>query len=48
MGSAKTAFDELKKAYKGKTTIEFEALLDSLTSFSYDDRTATVDDHIVG
>ena len=47
MGSAKAAFDELKRAYEGKTTTEFGALLDSFTSISYADRKSTVDDHIV-
>jgi len=40
---AKKAFDELKKAYEGKT---FYALLDSRTNISFDDRKTTIDEHI--
>jgi len=39
---AKNAYDELKKAYEGKTTAEFHALLDSLTNISFDDRKSTI------
>ena len=43
---AKDAYDELKKAYKGKTAIEFYALLDSLTNIIFDDQKATIGEHI--
>jgi len=43
---AKEAYDELKKAYEGKTATEFYALLDSLTNILFDDRKTTIDEHI--
>jgi len=43
---AKDAYDELKKAYEGKTAMEFYALLDSLTNIPFDDRKNTIDEHI--
>jgi len=43
---AKDAYDELKKAYEGKTATEFYALLDSLTNIAFDDRKATIEKHI--
>jgi len=43
---ARNAYDELKKAYEGKTTAEFHALLDSITNISFDDRKSTIADHI--
>jgi len=43
---AKNAYDELKKAYEGKMTAEFHALLDSITNISFDDRKSTIADHI--
>jgi len=43
---AKDAYDELKKAYEGKTATEFYALLDSLTNITFDDRKATIEEHI--
>jgi len=43
---AKDAYDELKKAYEGKTATEFYALLDSLTNIPFDDRKTTIDGHI--
>jgi hypothetical protein len=42
---AKEAYNELKKAYEGKTATEFYALLDSLT-LVYDDRKSTIEKHI--
>ena len=41
------AYKELKKAYEGKTTTEFGALVDSFSSILYDDRKASVDEHIL-
>ena len=43
---AKDAYDELKKAYEGKTATEFYALLDSLTNIPFDDRKNTINEHI--
>jgi hypothetical protein len=43
---AKDAYDELKKAYEGKYAIEFYALLNSLTSVSYDDRKSSIEEHL--
>jgi len=43
---AKAAFEELKKAYEGKTATEFYSLLDSITSIPYDDRKNTIEEHI--
>ena len=42
---AKDAFDELKKAYEGKTATEFDSLLDSITNIPYDDRKSSIDEH---
>jgi len=42
---AKDAWNELKKAYQGRTATEFHALLDSLY-VHYDDRKTTISDHI--
>jgi hypothetical protein len=42
---AEEAYNELKKAYEGKTATEFHALLDSLT-LVYDDRKSTIEEHI--
>jgi transposase InsO family protein len=45
--NAKEAYEELKRAYEGRTTTEFYALLDSLTtSLVFDDRKTTVTEHI--
>jgi hypothetical protein len=44
--SAKDAYAELKKAYEGKTATEFYALLDSLTSISFDDRKSSIEEHV--
>ena len=43
---AKEAFDELKKAYEGKTATEFYSLLDSITNIPYDDRKCSIEEHI--
>ena len=43
---AKEAFDELKKAYEGKTATEFYALLDSITNIPFNDRKTTTEEHI--
>jgi hypothetical protein len=43
---AKDAYDELKKAYEGKSDTEFHTLLNSLTSISYDDRKNSIEEHI--
>lgn len=44
--SSADAYKELIKAYEGKTTTEFEALVDSFSSILYDDRKASVEEHI--
>jgi len=43
---AKDAYDELKKVYESKTATEFYALLNSLTNIAFDDRKATIEEHI--
>jgi hypothetical protein len=43
--SAKDDYAELKKPYEGKTATEFYALLDSLTSISFDDRKSPIEEH---
>jgi hypothetical protein len=43
--NAKEAYDELKRAYEGRTATEFYALLDSLTtSLTFDDRKIAVNE----
>ena len=37
---------ELQKAYEGRTTTEFYALLDSTLTINFDDRKTTIDEHI--
>jgi hypothetical protein len=47
--NAKKAYDELKRAYEGRTATEFYALLDSLTtSLTFDDRKIAVNEHVTG
>jgi len=43
---AKEAYDELRKAFEGKTVTEFYALLDSITNIPFDDRKTTIEEHI--
>jgi len=43
---AKVAFEELKKAYEGKTAAEFYSLLDNITSIPYDEQKNTIEEHI--
>jgi len=40
------AYQELQKAYKGKTTTEYGALVDSFVSMSYDNRKGSIDEYI--
>jgi len=44
--TAASAYQELKKAFEGKTTTEFGALLDSFVSIQFDDRKTSVTEHI--
>ena len=44
--TAAAAYKELKKAYEGRTTTEFYALLESLTSIPYNDRKTSINEHI--
>jgi hypothetical protein len=45
--NAKEAYNELKRAYEGRTATEFYALLDSLTtSLTFDDRKIAVNEHV--
>jgi len=44
--TAASAYQELKKAFEGKTTTEFGALLDSFVSIQFDDRKSSVTEHI--
>jgi ATP phosphoribosyltransferase regulatory subunit HisZ len=44
--NAKGAYDELKRAYEGRTATGFYALLDSLTTLTFDDRKITVNEHV--
>jgi hypothetical protein len=45
--NAKEAYDELKRAYEGRTATEFYALLDSLTaSLTFYDRKIAVNGHV--
>jgi hypothetical protein len=46
MTIAKDAYDELQKAYQGKSAIEFYALLNSLTSISFDDQKNSIEEHM--
>jgi len=43
---AKEAYDELKKAYEGKSVTELGALMKSVTRMHFDDRKTTIQDHI--
>ena len=47
LSTAKEAFDELKRAFEGRTTTEFYALLDSITSIHFDDRKSSIEEHVV-
>jgi hypothetical protein len=47
MTIVKDAYDELKKAYEGKSATEFYALLNSLTSIFFDDRKSSIEEHII-
>jgi len=44
--TAADAYQELKKAFEGKTTTEFGALLDSFVSVQFDDRKTSVAEYI--
>jgi len=44
--TAADAYQELKKAFEGKTTTEFGALLDSFVSVQFDDRKTLVAEYI--
>ena len=44
--TAAEEYKELKKAYEGRTMTEFYALLESLTSIPFDDRTTSINEHI--
>lgn len=46
IGSAKEAYDELKRAYEGKTSTEFYSLLNSISKIQFDDRTQTIEEYI--
>ena len=43
---AKEAYEELKKAYEGKSVTELGALMKSVTRMHFDDRKTTIQDHI--
>jgi len=43
---AKEAYEELKKAYKGKSVTELGMLMKSVTRMHFDDRKTTIQDHI--
>jgi hypothetical protein len=46
--NAKEAYDELKRAYEGRTATEFYALLDSpTTSLTFDDRNIAFNEHVI-
>jgi len=42
---AKEVFEELQKAYEGKTATEFYSLLDSITNIPYGNRKSTIEEH---
>ena len=44
--NAKDTYDELRKVFEGKTATEFYALFHSISSVHFDDRKATIDEHI--
>ena len=44
--TAKEAYDELKKAYEGKSVTELGALMKSVTRMNFDDRKITIQEHI--
>lgn len=46
IGSAKEAYEELKKAYEGKTSTEFYSLLNSISKIQFDDQTQTIEEYI--
>jgi len=41
-----SAYQELQKAFEGKTTTEFGALVDSFASIQFDDRKSSITEHI--
>jgi len=43
---AKEVFEELQRAYEGKTATEFYSLLDSITNIPYGNRKSTIEEHI--
>lgn len=43
---AKAAYEELKKAYEGKSVTELGALMKSVTRMHFDDRKTSIQDHI--
>ena len=47
LNTAREAYQEFQSAYEGRTTTEFYALLDSISSFHFDDKNNTIDEHIV-
>jgi len=44
--TAKEAYNELKKAYEGKSVTELGALMKSVTQMNFDDRKITIQEHI--
>ena len=46
LSTAKEAYEELKKAYEGKSVIELGALMKSVTRLNFDDRKTTIQEHI--
>jgi len=43
---AKEAYDELKKAFEGKSVTKLGVLMKSVTQMSFDDRKSTIQEHI--
>ena len=45
---AAEAYEELRKAFEGKTATQYFALLASINNYPFDDRSTSIEDHVTG